>query len=268
MIDQIYLSQFKRELNWETPKLFTEKIQWLKLNYRNPLMTVCADKVEVHKYIEECGCGQYLNKILNVWTDVENIDVDSLPEKFVLKAAHGSSMNLIVDNKNEVSWFIWKKIMKLWLKQNIYIDGREWPYKHVKPRIVCEAFIETGGLDLKDYKFFCFNGEPKIIQVDGERFTKHKRGFYDETWNYLPFQYSDYDLGYKVDIPDKLEEMIELSRKISKPFPFARIDFYNIGDKIIFGEITFSPDSGFGVFKPCKYDEILGSYLKLPKYLT
>jgi hypothetical protein len=203
--------------------------------------------------------------MINVWDNVNNINIDNLPDKFVLKATHGSSMNLIVTDKSSINWTIWNNIMRCWLKQNIYADGREWPYKDVKPQIICENYIETNREDLKDYKYFCFNGEPKYIQVDGERYTNHKRVYYDLSWNIQPFQYGHYKNEYQADRPNSLMEMNKIAQDLAKPFPFVRIDFYNVKKQIVFGEITFFPDSGFEIFTPDKYDFVLGENLILPK---
>ena len=267
-IEEIYYRRFNRKLDLENPLRFTEKLQWLKLYFRNKEMSICADKYAVRDYLIKKGYSDIINTLIDVWDDVDKINIEKLPEQFVLKAAHGSGMNLIVKDKSKINWPLWKRIMRCWLKQNIYIDGREWPYKNIKPRIICEKYIETNGQDLKDYKFFCFNGEPKFIQVDGERYSNHQRAYYDIEWNYQPFQYGDYDIKYRTERPSQLENMIGIARELAQPFPFSRIDFYNIGDRIIFGEITFFPDSGFASFNPDKYDAILGEMLILPDNTT
>ena len=153
-VTSMYLSRMGRRLNLDNPKYFSEKLQWLKLNYRTPEQTICADKYEVRNYLTKKGYQNLLNGIIGVWEDVDKIDLSLLPNKFVLKATHGSSMHIIVKDKSKINWFVWKKIMKIWLKQNIYIDGREWPYKDIKPHIICEDFIDANGEDLKDYKIF------------------------------------------------------------------------------------------------------------------
>lgn len=263
-ITKMYLVRMNRVLNINNPKTFTEKLQWLKLNFRTAEQTICADKYAVRDYLIKKGYEKLLNNIIGVWDDVDKIDFNLLPNKFVLKATHGSSMHLIVKDKTEVNWVVWKKIMKSWLKQNIYTDGREWPYKNIKPQIICEEFIETNGEDLKDFKIHCFNGEVEFIQVDGDRFENHKRSFYNKSWEILPLQQGNYDINVlKVIKPKKLDEMIQIAKELSKSFPFCRIDLYNIGCQIIFGEITFYPDSGFIVFNPEESDLELGKKLHI-----
>lgn len=263
-IENIYNSKFDQPINLEKPIRFSEKIQWLKLNFRKNELSNYADKYAVRQIIENKGYGYILNGFIGVWDNVENIDFKTLPNQFVLKATHGSGMNLIVKDKSKVNWFIWKKIMKSWLKQNIYIEGREWPYKNIKPQILCEELIDTGGEDLRDYKFFCFNGEPKYIQVDGERYKCHQRVFYDSNWELQQFQIGGYQTEFRALRPKMLNEMIEIASDLSEPFPFARIDFYNVDEKIYFGEVTFSPGSGWEIIEPKSQDIKMGKMLKLP----
>lgn len=267
-IKRTYKKRLCKEVNLENPMTFTEKLNWLKLNYRNNLMEQCADKYSVRKYVSECGFDYLLNPLLGYWDNVNDIDVLELPEKFVLKASHGSGWNIICTDKSKLNMKLYKKIMKCWLKTNIYYSGREWVYSNIQPRIICEKYIETNGMDLKDYKIFCFSGKPKYIQVDGDRFTEHKRVYYDTNWNKQNFQYGEYGTEYIAEKPIKLDEMLSISKKLSAPFPFARVDFYNINNKIIFGEITFFPDAGFAKFTPDEMDLEMGKLLELPNKNT
>lgn len=263
-ISKMYFKQHKRFPNLVTPSVFTEKIQWLKINYRNTLISQCADKYAVRDYVKECGLTNILNPLIAVYNSAEEIDYSILPNKFVLKGAHGSGWNIICKDKNSLDIPKTNRLIKSWLKQNLYYSGREWVYKEIPHRIVCEKFIESNEEDLKDYKIFCFSGKPKYIQVDGDRFIEHKRAYYDLNWNRQDFQYGGYAEGYKVKRPEKLNEMLSIAEKLSKPFPFSRIDLYNIGSKIIFGEITFYPDAGFATFEPSEIDQIMGNLLVLP----
>lgn len=264
-IKKLYKEKLGKELNLKEPKTFTEKLNWIKLYYRNPLMVKCADKYKVREYIKDCGYENLLNPLVAVYENVAEIDYEALPEKFVLKGTHGSGWNIICTDKKKLNTKMYSRIMRSWLKQNIYYSGREWVYDEIKPRIVCEKYIETNGEDLKDYKIFCFSGEPTYIQVDGERYTAHKRVYYNTNWERQEFQYGDYGITYEAQKPEMLEKMLKIAKDLSQPFQFARVDLYNVKGMIIFGEITFFPDAGFAKFTPKEMDERMGMLLKLPK---
>lgn len=262
-VKNLYYSKFNKELNLENPKTFNEKINWMKLNYKNKNATICADKYEVRKYLEDRGYNWLLNDLLGVYENVDEINIDKLPNRFVLKATHGSGWNLIVKNKNDIKWKPWKLVMKSWLKQNFYYYGREWVYKDMKPRIVCEKFLEDKNGELLDYKVYCFNGEPKFIQVDVDRFGNHTANYYNICWGNMPFQYDDENSGRIIEKPKNLKEILEISRDLSRDFPHVRVDFYEVNGKLYFGELTFFSASGTAKFNPEKYDEIVGSWLKI-----
>jgi len=249
----------------ENPKTFSEKLQWLKLNRRDDRMITCADKYEVRDYLKNKGYSAMLSKILDVCDSVTEIKINNLPEKFVIKATHGSGWNLIVENKHNVNWWIWKKIMNIWLHDNIFWPGREWPYKNMKPRLIIEEYLEDKCGQLIDFKFFCFNGNAHFIQANkGRNTANHAQNFYDLNWNILPF---GKDLKPRPDItieaPANLSEMAAIAEDLAKPFPFVRVDFYEVNNKIIFGEMTFYPKSGLPDFTPGEYDKILGDLLKI-----
>ena len=255
-----------RKLDLINPKTFNEKLQWLKLNDRNPQYTILVDKYEVRKYIEKILGKSYLIPLIGVWNKFEDIDFSKLPDQFVLKCTHNSGGNIICKDKSKFDIKKARKKINKNLNRNYYYRAREWPYKNVKPKIVCEKYIvDESGDELKDYKIFCFNGEPKIIQVDFNRFSDHKRNLYDINWNYIPVSYN-YPTYPNIVIkkPKKLNEMIEIARLLSKDFPFIRVDLYSIHDKIYFGELTFFPEAGFAKFNPESYDKELGKWLKLP----
>lgn len=262
-VKKFYKNAFGNELDLENPITFNEKLNWLKLNLKNPNATICADKYEVRKYIENKGYGYILNDLLGVYDNVEEIDIDRLPDRFVLKGTHGSGWNLIVKDKNKVKWKPWKLIMKSWLRQNFYYYGREWVYKDIKPRIICEKFLEDSNKELLDYKIYCFNGIPKFIQIDVDRFTNHTANYYDVEWNEMNFQYDDENSGRKIEKPKNLKQMLEISKILSEEFEHVRVDFYEVDGKLYFGELTFFTASGSGKFNPEKYDEIIGSWLHL-----
>lgn len=262
-VEKLYLERTGRTLCLDDPKRFTEKLQWLKLYNHNPLASQCADKVEVRKYIEEKGYADLLNEVIAVYDDVKQIDVDKLPSRFVLKATHGSSMNFICKDKDSVNWRGQKRICDLWLKLNLYLDGREWVYKSLKPRIVAEKYLEDDSGALRDYKFFCFGGEPRFIQVDEDRYSDHHQAYYSTDW-----KKEEFNTGCKtcdVDKPEHLDEMLKIARDLSSEFPFVRVDLYNCNGKIYFGELTFFGGSGFYSFYPDEYDFKFGEMIKLDK---
>lgn len=247
------------------PKTFSEKLQWLKLNYHNPLMTVCADKYEVRNYLESKGYGHILNTVLGVYSSVEEIDLSKLPTRFVIKATHGSGWNLIVKDKAKVNWYMWRKIMNIWLHNNIFWPGREWPYKEMKPRLMAETFLTDGSGQLMDFKFFCFHGKVHFIQANKGRDTAdHAQNFYDTSWILLPFG-KDLEPRHdiRIDPPAQLTKMIRTAEDLSRDFPFVRVDFYEVENRIIFGEMTFYPKSGLPDFRPLDYDTNFGNLLKL-----
>lgn len=251
----------------ENPVTFSEKQQWYKLNDKNSLKAVCADKYTVRDYINKLGYGHLLNEMLAVYEKPSEIDWDSLPEKFVIKASHGSGFNLIVTDKKKVNKFAWKHIMNSWLHQNIYWSGREWVYKELKPRLVVEKYLEDESGGLRDFKFFCFNGEPRFMQLEVGRYTDNNtRNFYDMDWNLMPFgKELPHNPDVHVDKPTKFDEMKEIARELSKPFQFVRVDLYQVGGRVYFGELTFFPAGGAPDFVPSSYDEIVGKMWKLEK---
>lgn len=263
-VKRFYYNAFGQSLDLRNPITFNQKLNYLKLNYKNPIATKCADKYEVREYIKSKGYEYLLNDLIDVYEDVHQIDIDKLPAKFVLKGTHGSGWNLIVKDKNKVNWMAWKLIMKSWLKQNFYYYGREWVYKDIKPRIVCEKFLEDKSGKLLDYKIFCFNGKPKLIQVDMDRFEDHCRNIYDLEWNLTDLQWgTNRNIDKVINKPKNLNRMIEISKEISKDFLHVRVDFYEVDGKLYFGELTFFHDSGTGKITPIEYENIMGEWLDL-----
>lgn len=253
--------------NLDNPKTFNEKIQWYKLYYHHPLLTCCADKYEMRKYLEEKGLGKYQNKVYGVWDNANKINFDKLPEKFVLKSTHGTAQTIVCNNKSNLDFKKVRKEISFWLKTNQCGAGYEWAYKNIKPRIICEELIETeDGLPPKDYKFLCFNGEPKLLFVASERYNNHnvKFDFFDIEWNHLPFTQGHPNSEKILAKPEELQEILGICRIISKDFPHVRIDFYIENHKIMIGELTFYHFDGFVRFNPSKFDKIIGSYFTLP----
>lgn len=252
--------------NLNHPKTFNEKIQWLKLHNRKPEFSVMVDKYEVKKLIAEQIGEEYLIPTLGVWDKIEDVDFDALPNQFVLKCTHDSGGLVICKDKQSLDLEKAKKKISSSLSNNYYWHGREWPYKSVKPRIIAEQYmVDESGVELKDYKIFNFGGEPKLIQVDFNRFVKHTKNIYDTQWNYQNVAIN-YPTDPNVDIkkPECLDKMLELARELSKGIPFLRTDFYVIDGKIYFGELTFSPGSGFMKMTPEIFDLEMGSWIPLP----
>lgn len=259
---------FARKLpNIENPTLFSEKMQWLKLYYRNEDMEVCADKHKVREWLENKGYGSLLNEEYNLYKKVSDIDIDKLPNSFTIKACHGSGWNLIVKDKNKVNWFWWRQIMRIWLKSSIYWAGREWVYKNIIPSLTCEKYLDDGDGELKDYKIHCFNGIPKFIQVNqGRGSINAVQNFYNAEWKLQNF---GKDIACNSDVsisaPSKLGEMLKIATDLSSCFVYSRVDFYQVDERIIFGEITFFPAGGYPDFTPFCYDEVWGRMLVLPE---
>ncbi len=266
-LDIMFYKIFGRHIDWENPKSFNEKLQWLKINDRNPEHIKLVDKYAVREYIKEAIGEEYLIPLIGVWDKVDDIDFDSLPDSFVLKCTHGSGCNIVCSDKSKLNIKEAKKKLKKWMKINYYYLSREWPYKAVKPRIICEKFMrDCSSDDLRDYKFFCFNGKMKCGFVASERQTDDvKFNFFDREWNELPFENYHLKLKEAIDKPINFSKMIELSEILSSDEIFLRVDFYEINDKIFFGELTFYHGAGFLPFNPEKYDYILGDWLKLTK---
>lgn len=267
-LKMLYRFRVNKKLILENPTTYNEKLQWLKLYWYDPLATKCADKFEVREFVREKIGSRYLNELYGVYQSVDEIKLDNLPNSFVLKGTHGSGFNIVCKDKSKMNWDEEYKKMNEWLKTDFYSGKREWVYKDIKPRIICEKFIEQeDGTELRDYRFFCFNGEPKFITVDFNINEKKKtrRNLYDLEWNLMEEEISyPKELKINVNKPEKLDEMIDLSRKLSSGFPHARIDFYYIKEKVIFGEITFFHQSGMGKIKPLTFDEKMGNWLQLP----
>ncbi len=246
-----------REVNLEQPVRFSEKLQWYKLTAHRPEMVVAADKYAVREYLTKLGYGHLLNELLGVYNSVSEIDLAKLPERFVLKAAHGSGMNLIVQDKAKVNWLTAKMMMRTWLWQDIAWSGREWVYRKMPKRIIAERFLQDETGELRDYKFFCFNGKPTYMQLEVGRFTDHNtRNFYDMDWQLMPFgKELPPNPDLPVPSPDHFDHTNELATALSKPFQYVRVDLYQVGGKVYFGELTFFPAGGAPDFVPDEYDE-------------
>lgn len=253
------------KLNLNNPKTYNEKIQWIKLYDRNPLMPKCVDKFTVRKYLEKIKCDKILNELLWDGFNPDDIPYDKLPNKFVIKVTHGSTFNIICTDKSKLDVENCNKNLKKWLKAKFIPCYGEWFYGIEKPRIIIEKFIESDE-DLKDYKVFCFNGVPKIIGVYSNRFNgKICQELYNTNWELINEHTNHYELPDKLtQKPNNLKEMLNYAIKISKGFNHVRVDFFNPNNNLIFGEMTFTGSAGFGKFSTRKFELQMGEYLKLP----
>lgn len=255
------------ELDLNTPKTYNEKLQWLKIYDRNPKYTNLVDKYEVKNLIASLIGEEYIIPTLGVWNTFDEIDFNILPNQFVLKCTHDSGGIVICHDKSQFDFKKAKKKLTKSLRKNYFYQHREWPYKNVKPRIIAEKYINdsiTG--ELRDYKFFAFNGKVKAMFIVTNRALGKKSmclDFYDNHFNHLPFTRSYPNADIPPEKPLNFEIMIELSEKLSVDIPHVRIDFYEVDEKIFFGEMTFFPGSGFEPFDDIKWDEQFGEWIDI-----
>ncbi len=251
-------------LNLENPKTLNEKIQWLKLNDRKPLHTLCADKFAVREHIKRHIGEQYLVPLLQHTDSPLDIVPSTLPGfPFVIKTNHSNGGVTIVRDKSQIAWERVQEQLQESMKNNFYYQTKEWQYKHIEPRILVEKLLLDHHSQIPfDYKIHCFNGKVVFIQVDIDRYIDHKRNLYDSDWNFIDCRWV-YDNGAPLEAPKMLGEMQMLAETLAKDFRYVRVDFYCIDSQIFFGELTFHPQSGFGAFYPEKWDRIFGDKLIL-----
>ena len=273
--DRQYLKYwFKNKMGYypdlDNPKTFNEKLQWLKLYYRKPILTTLVDKYAVKKYVADKIGEEYIIPTLGVWNSFDEIDFNSLPNQFVLKCTHDSGGLVICKDKSKLDIQAAKAKIERSLATDFYKLGREWPYKNVPRRIIAEKYMEDitkpDSADLIDYKFYCFNGDPVYCQVIRDRSTIETIDFYDMDWNHMPF------VGLNpvasngitpVARPANFEDMKRVCKELAKNKPFTRIDMYEINQKEFFGEITLFPGCGFGTFTPEEWNYKLGELIDL-----
>ena len=265
LLHKVYMGKL---VNWENPQTFTEKLQWLKIYNRKLEYTTMVDKYAVKPYVANIIGEEYIIPTLGIWDAPEEIDWDSLPQQFVLKTTHGGGSNGVWICKDKTTFDRQKTVKEIHksLKSDLYWKFREWPYKDVPKRIIAEKFmIDESETDLKDYKFFCFNGRVEVFKIDFNRQTSHQANYYTKEKVLLPFGevVCPPDFHREKSFPKNFESMVELAERVSQDLPFARIDFYNINGNIYFGEITFYPASGFGAFTSEEFNFMLGEKLML-----
>lgn len=268
-LEKLYRATFGKELNLENPQTFNEKLQWLKLYDRKPIYTTMVDKYAAKEYVADKIGEEYIIPTLGVWDKFDDIDFDALPDQFVLKCTHDSGGLAICRNKKTFDIAAARKKINRCLKRNYYYTFREWPYKNVKPRIIAEKYmVDESGYELKDYKIFCFDGQPKIMFIATDRANPEeetKFDFFDMEFNHLPFQNGHPNAKKSIMQPKGFEKMKELAAKLSAGIPQVRVDFYDIDGKVYFGELTFSHWSGFVPFDPEEWDYKLGAWIDLPQ---
>lgn len=264
-----YRSAFGRKLNLKDPKTYNEKLQWIKLYDRRPEYTVMVDKYEVKKYVAERIGDEYIIPTLGVWDKVEDIDFDSLPNQFVLKCTHDSGGLVICQDKSLLDVEAAKKKLRKSLKRNFYYAYREWPYKNVKPRIIAEEYMEDSSIgELRDYKFYCFDGTAAVMFVASDRHNANdglKYDFYDMNFEHLDLRQGRPNSTEEIKKPQTFEKMREIAETLSKGIPQVRVDFYEVNGKLYFGELTFFDSAGLTPFDPEEWDYTFGEWIKLPR---
>lgn len=270
--DRPYLSILYRlhiggKMDWKNPKTFNQKIQWLKVNNRDRLHTQMVDKLAVKKLVADKVGSEYVIPALGCWDSFDKIDFSKLPDRFVLKTTHGGGgMDVIVvKDKNSFDFETAKRKLTASLGRSIWHYYREWPYKDVPRRIIAEQYMEDEHGELRDYKFFCMNGEPKFLFLATGRLSSGETtfDFLDLDYKRIPALNGHPNIDGIPVKPKNFDKMIELARKLSKGEKFVRVDLYNVDGKIYFGEYTFFHNSGLVPFIPVKYDYIFGDLIKL-----
>ena len=263
----IYKIKLNKKLDLDNPQTFNEKLQWLKINNIQKNYSLLVNKYTVKNYIGKVIGEEYIIPTLGIYDKFEDINFDDLPEQFVIKCTHDSGGIVVCKDKSKLDKDSCRIKIKKCLKRNYYLHGREYPYKTIKPQIIIEKYMEDENLkELRDYKFFCFNGEPKCFKIDFDRFVNHRANYYDMNQKILNVGEKNFppDFNKNLLMPINFDKMVEFAKKISRNIPFARVDFYEVNNKVFFGEITFFPASGMGKFINEYSDELLGSWLQLP----
>lgn len=266
-IKRMFKASMGYELDLNNPVTYSEKLQWLKLYDRNPLYTTLVDKYEVKKYIKEKIGAEYIIPTLGIWDSFDEIDFEKLPDQFVLKCTHDSGGLVICKDKSLFNIESAKKIINKCLKKNYYYHLREWPYKDVKPRIIAEQYMEDAEYgELRDYKFFAFDGRVEALFIATDRQKKDeetKFDFFDREYQHLSFKNGHPNAEILPQKPVCFDEMVLLAEKLSAGIPHVRVDFYEVDGKIYFGEMTFFHWSGLMPFEPKEWDKTFGSWIKI-----
>lgn len=271
--DKVYLSIKYRVhlgywMDWKNPKTYNEKLQWLKVNYRRKDFSMMVDKDAVKKYVAKKIGEEYVIPTIATYNSATDIDFDALPQKFVLKCTHDSGGLVVCKNKESLDFCAVRAKMKKALKRTYIVQNREYPYKYVSRKIIAERYMEEPQYgELRDFKFYCFDGNPRYLLVASGRQKGQKRfDYFDIHWNHWPV----HDEGcpnndITPEMPKNFEKMIEIAKVLSDGIPHVRVDLYNIDGHIYFGEMTFFDGSGCNIYEPREYDKVFGKYLTLPQ---
>ena len=268
-LDLMYFYRFHKKIDWKSPKTFNEKIQWLKVNDRRPEYTKMVDKYEAKNYISKKIGNEYIIPTLGVWDRFDDIDFESLPNKFVLKSTHDSGGLVICKNKNDLDIKVAKNKIEKSLKRKFFYVAREWPYKNVEPKIIAEEFLfekNNENEPIDNWKFYCCNGKIFVFYVTkgGGHSTSLRMTYFDENNNILPVRHFQYPpCEGKIVLPDKLDIMKECAEKLSVGIPLIRVDFYYVNNKVYIGELTLYPGAGFEPIIPMEYDKRWGDCIDL-----
>ena len=268
-LEWFWYLKFGKKLDLDNPRTYNEKLQWLKLYDRREEYTRMVDKIDAKEFVSSVIGEKYVIPTLGKWNSVEEIDWESLPQQFVIKATCDSGGVVVCKNKSELDISAAKRKLSSSWGKSYFKYNREYPYRNVIPRIIADEYIEDeSGYELKDYKFFCFDGEPKCLFVASDRMNKGeetKFDFYDLDWNHIPVVNGHPNNPKGIMKPKNFEEMLEIARKLSAGIPHVRVDLYNCNGRIYFGEMTFFHWSGTVAFEPDDLDYKMGEWLHLPK---
>lgn len=264
-LSAVYYVLLGRRLHLDDPKTFTEKLQWLKLYYYRPESTEMVDKHLAKKWIADRIGEDYIVPTLGVWERFEDIDFDSLPDRFVLKCNHDNGSVVVCKDKSQFDIHAAKEKLNRCMRRDFYAQTREWPYKNVSRRIIAETYLDDGSGDLKDYKFLCFDGVPRVMYVVGNRSVGLTTDYYDMDFHFLPIVSRDGGpSGISREKPALFEEMKRIASILSAGFPHLRVDFYCVRDHLYCGELTFFVSSGYDDLFSLEWDRKFGDWLTLP----
>ena len=254
-----------RKFGWKVPDSYAMKVEWIKLYDRNPMYVQLADKVKVKEYVKELVGEEYLIKTLGVYKSAEDIDFNKLPDRFVLKTNNASGTNIICRDKSKLDISAARTKLQKWVEDRSFgWKAGEWHYRLIEPRILCEEFVNDKNGELRDYKFFCFNGVPRFVWVDIDRYKPDKsRAIFDAEWNRQNMTLATPDYKGDVKKPENYDLMLKIAAKLSQGLKLVRVDLYNVDGKILFGEMTFF--SGDMFFRPRKFDKVWGSLIDIEK---
>lgn len=262
----MFLLKTHRILHLRNPQTYSEKIQWIKLYGQLELYSCYVDKYEVRRYVADTIGADHLVPIIGVWGNFDEIPFDSMPDQFVLKATHGCGYNFICRDKSVLDKACLRQTANDWLSENFYVTHREPQYRHIRPRLIAEVYLQDESGGLRDYKFPCFGGVPHLVQVIGDRARGTTESFYDRQWNLLPVREEGFpNAACSIERPALLDEMLDVAARLAAGFPFVRVDLYSVDGRIYFGELTFTPCNGFITYRPDSFDRELGRMLDLSR---